>query len=109
MGNPKGPRYLGQARGVSSREFLESAIDFKGQDFPFVPFGSGRRGCPGLNFGVASTEYLTANLLYWFDWKLPGGDEDGIMLPKDLDMSEVCGFTVHKKDPLYLIPVPYYP
>ncbi|GMN66764.1 hypothetical protein TIFTF001_035827 [Ficus carica] len=89
--------------------FQESAIDFKGQDFPFVPFGSGRRGCPGLSFGVASTEYLTANLLYWFDWKLPGGDEDGIMLPKDLDMSEVYGLTVHKKDPLYLIPVPYYP
>ncbi|GMN58607.1 hypothetical protein TIFTF001_027695 [Ficus carica] len=89
--------------------FQESAIDFKGQDFPFVPFGSGRRGCPGLSFGVASTEYLTANLLYWFDWKLPGGDENGIMLPKDLDMSEVYGLTVHKKDPLYLIPVPYYP
>ncbi|GMN21693.1 hypothetical protein TIFTF001_048916 [Ficus carica] len=88
--------------------FEGSAIDFKGQDFPFVPFGSGRRGCPGLAFGVASTEYVTANLLYWFDWKLPG-HEDNIKLAKDLDMSEVYGLTVHRKTPLNLVPIPYSP
>ncbi|GMN49588.1 hypothetical protein TIFTF001_018759 [Ficus carica] len=73
----------------------------RGQDFPFVPFGSGRRGCPGLAFGAASTEYVTANLLYWFDWKLPG-DENEIKSAKDLDMTEVYGLTVHRKTPSIL-------
>ncbi|GMN58603.1 hypothetical protein TIFTF001_027694 [Ficus carica] len=89
--------------------FQESVVDFKGTYFQFVPFGSGRRGCPGFSFGVASTEYLIANLLYWFDWKLPGGDEDGLTLPNDLDMSEVYGLTVHKKVPLYFVPTLYSP
>ncbi|KAF3436747.1 hypothetical protein FNV43_RR19496 [Rhamnella rubrinervis] len=47
----------------------------------FIPFGSGRRVCLGMTFGVASIEYMTANLLYWFDFKLP---EDGC-LGKELE------------------------
>ncbi|KAF3438713.1 hypothetical protein FNV43_RR21477 [Rhamnella rubrinervis] len=82
--------------------FENTDIDFKGQDFQFSPFGTGRRGCPGMTFGVAIIEYVIANLLYWFDWKLPGG-----ALAKDLDMTEVHGFTVFKKAPLHLLPIPY--
>lgn len=85
--------------------FENSNVDFKGQDFQFIPFGSGRRGCPGMTFGVASIEYVVAKLLYWFDWKLAG---DG-GLGKDLDMSEVYGLTAYKKVPLRLVPIPYSP
>ncbi|XP_024025594.1 cytochrome P450 71A1-like [Morus notabilis] len=87
--------------------FHDSDVDFNGQDFQFVPFGSGRRICPGLTFGVFSTEYVIANLLYWFDWKLPV--DDGIILPNDLDMSEVYGLVIHKKFPLNIVPIPYSP
>ncbi|GMN56907.1 hypothetical protein TIFTF001_027718 [Ficus carica] len=87
--------------------FEKCAVDFKGHDFEFTPFGSGRRGCPGLTFGVTSTEFLITNLLYWFDWKLPSGD--GAILPEKLDMSEVYGLTVYKKVPLHLVPKPYSP
>ena len=84
--------------------FENNSIDFKGQDcFEFVPFGCGRRGCPGMAFGVASVEYITANLLHWFDWKLPGNGDSGIS--EDLDMSEDHGFLVHKKVPLHLVPI----
>lgn len=76
-------------------------INFKGLDFELVPFGSGRRKCPGLDFGLASFECVLANLLYWFDWKLP---ED---MGGELDMTELHGITVHKKIPLRLIPLPY--
>ena len=79
--------------------FENSNVDFKGQDFQFIPFGIGRRGCPGIAFALASTEYAIANLLYWFDWKLPGGD--GV----ELDMSEVNAITVPKKLPLHLLPI----
>jgi cytochrome P450 len=47
--------------------FIDNPVDFKGQDFEFIPFGGGRRGCPGITFGVASVEYVIANILCWFD------------------------------------------
>ncbi|PQQ00447.1 cytochrome P450 71A1 [Prunus yedoensis var. nudiflora] len=86
--------------------FEENNVGFVGQDFELIPFGAGRRVCPGLAFGVASAQYVLANMLYWFDWKLPSG---GSKLAETLDMSEVYGLTVHKKSPLYLVPTPYSP
>ncbi|CAL5009395.1 unnamed protein product [Urochloa decumbens] len=76
-----------------------AAIDFKGKDFEFLPFGAGRRICPGLNFGLATVEIMLANLVYCFDWQLPNGME-----AKDVDMTEVFGLTVHPKEKLMLIP-----
>lgn len=86
--------------------FENNPVDFKvWQDFQYIPFGLGRRGCPGSAFGLASTEYIIANLLYHFDWKL----SDANSSPQDLDMSEVYGLTVQRKVPLKLIPVSYTP
>ncbi|KAK9088011.1 hypothetical protein Syun_030405 [Stephania yunnanensis] len=82
--------------------FSESTVDFKGQDFELVPFGSGRRSCPGMSFGIAVVELALANLLYWFDWELPNGE-----LKEMLDMTESFGFTVNKKIPLHLLPSHY--
>ncbi|RDY02365.1 Cytochrome P450 71A1, partial [Mucuna pruriens] len=80
--------------------FEKSEVDFKGQHFQFIPFGFGRRGCPGMSFGVVFVEYVLACLLYWFDWKLPESDA----LKQDIDMSEKFGLVVSKKTPLYLKP-----
>ncbi|KAG6686413.1 hypothetical protein I3842_11G017700 [Carya illinoinensis] len=85
--------------------FIDNAIDFKGQDFEFLPFGGGRRGCPGLTFGVAAIEYVIANILCWFDWRLSGANLSG----KELDMGEVYGLTVSKKVPLHLVPTLHSP
>ncbi|KAL5549252.1 hypothetical protein UlMin_004483 [Ulmus minor] len=86
--------------------FKNNPIDFKNQELTqYIPFGFGRRQCPGLTFGIVSIEYLFANILYWFDWKLPGEDT----LPEDLDVTEVYGLTVHKKVPLHLVPISYSP
>ncbi|KAK9019571.1 hypothetical protein V6N11_054089 [Hibiscus sabdariffa] len=81
--------------------FEKSSIDFRGEHFHFIPFGFGRRSCPGIPFGVASVEYLMANLLYWFDWKLAAGE-----IAENLDMTEVYGFSVTKKIPLHVQPIP---
>ncbi|KAK7330562.1 hypothetical protein VNO77_24757 [Canavalia gladiata] len=78
--------------------FENSKVDFKSQDFQFVPFGFGRRGCPGMNFALASVEYVLASLLYWFDWELPEIDT------LDIDMDEIFGLVVSKKVPLHLKP-----
>ncbi|XP_058730889.1 cytochrome P450 736A117-like [Vicia villosa] len=78
--------------------FMNSSIDFKGMDFELIPFGAGRRGCPGVSFGIAVIELVLANLVFQFDWKLPDGVEG-----KDLDMSETFGITCHRKYPLLAV------
>jgi cytochrome P450 len=80
--------------------FEDSPMDYKGQDFEFIPFGGGRRGCPGMTFGVAAVENVVANLLCWFDWKLLG---------EDLDMTEINALTASKKIPLHLVPTLHSP
>ncbi|KAH9722813.1 cytochrome P450 71A12 [Citrus sinensis] len=84
--------------------FFANPVDCKGRDFQFIPFGAGRRGCPGISFALAAVEYVMANLLYWFDWNLPLGEVE-----ENLDMSEVNGLVVHKKLPLHLVPTLYSP
>lgn len=44
--------------------FENSDVNFNGKDFQFIPFGSGRRKCPGMAFGLASVENVLANLLH---------------------------------------------
>uniref|UniRef100_A0A5B7BRJ2 Cytochrome P450 71A1-like n=1 Tax=Davidia involucrata TaxID=16924 RepID=A0A5B7BRJ2_DAVIN len=78
--------------------FLDSSIDYKGQDFELIPFGSGRRGCPGIYLGTVSAELALANLLYSFDWELPVG-----MKKEDIDTDVMPGITMHKKNALCLV------
>lgn len=80
--------------------FINNPTDFIGRDYDYIPFGAGRRGCPGMAFGMAVTELVLANLLYWFDWILPSGTN-----AEELDMSEAFGLTAPKKIPLHLIPL----
>ncbi|KAH9776452.1 cytochrome P450 71A22 [Citrus sinensis] len=98
------PKVWNRAEEFLPDRFIDSTIDFNGQNFEFIPFGAGRRICPGMLFGKVAAEYLLANLLYWFDWKLPGG-----AVNEDLDMTEVFGLTVSKKFPLILVPTLYLP
>ncbi|KAF1876589.1 hypothetical protein Lal_00021147 [Lupinus albus] len=77
--------------------FLESSIDFKGQDFELIPFGTGRRICPGLSMAVPTLELIIANLLSSFDWELPQGLEK-----EDIDFEMLPGITQHKKNHLCL-------
>ncbi|KAF7838253.1 cytochrome P450 71A1-like [Senna tora] len=81
--------------------FENNEVDFKGQYFELIPFGIGRRGCPGISFGIAVVELVLANLLYWFDWKLPGVNTTSA---QDIDMTETYGVTVTKKLPLHAQP-----
>ncbi|KAL7098373.1 hypothetical protein ACP275_09G013500 [Erythranthe tilingii] len=78
--------------------FLNRQVDFRGQHFELLPFGAGRRGCPGINFSMPLVELALANLLFCFDWKLPEG-----MSADDVDMEEAVGITMHKKIPLVLV------
>ncbi|XP_030492914.1 cytochrome P450 71AP13-like [Cannabis sativa] len=83
--------------------FLNSSIDFKGQDYELIPFGAGRRVCPAITFGIASIEIALAQLLHSFHWELPPG-----VTPKDLDMTEVFGITMHRKVGLEVLAKPRF-
>ena len=51
--------------------FMNNNIDLRGRDFQLIPFGSGRRGCPGIQLGLTTVKYVLAQLLHCFHWDLP--------------------------------------
>nr|QUN00509.1 cytochrome P450 84A127 [Tripterygium wilfordii] len=84
-----------------SRFLKDGAPDFRGNNFEFIPFGSGRRSCPGMNLGLYGLEMAVAHLLHGFQWELPDG-----MKPSELDMSESFGLTAQRAIRLVAIPSP---
>lgn len=91
------PRYWEDAEEFKPERFEGNAIDFKGTNFELLPFGAGRRVCPGMLFGLAAVELPLAILLHQFDWELPEGIQ-----AENLDMSESFGATAHRKSDLIL-------
>ena len=66
------PAYWDEPVNFMPERFMDSSIDFKRYDFQLIPFGAGRRGCPGIAFAVASNKLVLANLVSKFDWQFPG-------------------------------------
>lgn len=81
--------------------FLGKKIDVKGQDFELLPFGSGRRMCPGYNLGLKVIQLSIANLLHGFTWRLPKD-----MVKEDLSMEEIFGLSMPRKFPLEVVVEP---
>ncbi|KAL4578897.1 hypothetical protein LXL04_015028 [Taraxacum kok-saghyz] len=76
-------------------------VDLRGQQFVLIPFGSGRRSCPGITFSLQVLHLTLARLVHSFDLGLPGG------LP--IDMIESPGLTMPKKKPLEVLLTPRLP
>ncbi|EER90226.1 indolin-2-one monooxygenase [Sorghum bicolor] len=99
------PRFWEAAEEFKPERFINNGatdeqgggVDFRGFDFQFLPFGSGRRMCPGMNFALANVEIMLANLVWHFDWEMAGASTE-------IDMTEVFGLTVHRKEKLILTP-----
>ncbi|XP_055822243.1 probable (S)-N-methylcoclaurine 3'-hydroxylase isozyme 2 [Solanum dulcamara] len=81
------------------QRFLSSYMDFKGNDFEFLPFSAGRRKCPGMPMAAIKIPLVLGSLVHFFDWELSHGK-----CPIELDMTEKFGVTLQKKEPLLLIP-----
>lgn len=82
-----------------ARFLKDDAPDFKGSNFEYIPFGSGRRSCPGMQLGLYGLEMTVAHLCHSFNWELPNGME-----ANDLDMNDLFGLTAPRAVQLVAIP-----
>nr|XP_043610921.1 germacrene A hydroxylase-like [Erigeron canadensis] len=87
---------------VPERFSDESSINKMETNFEYLPFGAGRRMCPGMSLGLANVELPLAMLLYHFNWELPNE-----AAAECIDMSESLGVTLKRKNDLVLVPIPY--
>ncbi|KAI9099605.1 hypothetical protein K1719_024610 [Acacia pycnantha] len=101
------PKYWNEPEKFAPERFLDTTVNdynFKGLNFEFIPFGAGRRICPGVAFATPVVELLISNLLFHFDWKLSNQ-----MKPGELDVEESFGATMRRKNDLCVVPFKYSP
>ncbi|KAK4390548.1 cytochrome [Sesamum angolense] len=79
--------------------FLNSEVDTKGHDFELIPFGGGRRICPGVPLAQRMLHVTVASLVHNFDWELEPGNA-----PEDVDLNEKFGLSLQKAVPLKAVP-----
>ena len=63
------------------------------REIKMMPFGVGRRICPGFSLAILHLEYFVANLVWKFQWAVSKGHE--------VDLSEKQEFTTVMKHPLH--------
>ncbi|TKY62569.1 3,9-dihydroxypterocarpan 6A-monooxygenase [Spatholobus suberectus] len=86
-------------RFISEEESGKSQLDVRGQHFHLIPFGSGRRGCPGTSLALQVVQTNLAAMIQCFEWKVKGGIDT-------VDMEEKPGITLSRAHPLICVPVP---
>ncbi|GJN31759.1 hypothetical protein PR202_gb20196 [Eleusine coracana subsp. coracana] len=96
------PEYWDDPDEFKPERFENSNIDFNGSSYEYLPFGAGRRMCPGIAYGLPILEIVLVQLLYHFNWSLPEG-------VTKVDMTEAPGLGVRRKLPLLLCATPLYP
>ncbi|GMN49190.1 hypothetical protein TIFTF001_018356 [Ficus carica] len=78
--------------------FLKSTIETGGRDFELIPFGAGRRICPGILLANRMLHLMLGSLLHSFDWKL----EDGV---ETVNLDDKFGLTLQLAQPLRVVPI----
>lgn len=73
-------------------------LDVKGQRFDFIPFGCGRRACPGMNLGIQMTQLMLASLIHSFELNTRS---DG-----PVDMAVGFGIAMYRTNPLEVLVKP---
>ncbi|WCJ33955.1 Cytochrome P450 93A3 [Euphorbia peplus] len=80
---------------IGDGEKGKSQMDVRGQHFHLLPFGSGRRGCPGTSLALLMIQTTVGAMIQCFDWKVNGR----------VDMEEGIGLTLPRANPLICVPV----
>eukprot|EP00253_Pinus_taeda_P003027 PITA_03027 len=104
------PKSWEDAEVFKPERFMErvgSEVDANGldQNFAWLPFGAGRRTCPGRQLGMLLLEFGLAQLFHCFNWRLPLDGMNG--KNQELDMTErFNGITLPRAHELRAIPTP---
>ncbi|KAF7065784.1 hypothetical protein CFC21_071856 [Triticum aestivum] len=84
--------------------FLGADMDFRRKDQgEFMPFGAGKRACPGTPMATRVVTLILASVLHAFEWRLPDG-----MQPCDVDVRGRFGTSLKMVTPLKAVPVPLF-
>lgn len=81
--------------------FEDMEIDVRGHNFELIPFGAGRRICPGLPLALKMIPLMLGSLINTFNWGLELG-----MAPEDINMEEEVGLTIQMAHSPRLVPLP---
>ncbi|CAA7388888.1 unnamed protein product [Spirodela intermedia] len=94
------PRVWEDASEFKPERFLREAggADYSGNTFRYLPFGAGRRICPGISLGEGIVKYILASLLHSVDWALPAGEA------ASPDLNEKFGIVMRKEKTLVAVP-----
>ncbi|KAK1422230.1 hypothetical protein QVD17_25197 [Tagetes erecta] len=76
----------------------QNDIDLKGKHYELLPFGTGRRMCPGVIFALQVLPLVLASVIQQFVLLTPSNEP--------IDMSEGSGATIHKTTPLEVLIAP---
>ncbi|KAL3533447.1 hypothetical protein ACH5RR_006968 [Cinchona calisaya] len=84
--------------------FLEEDVDIKGHDYRLLPFGAGRRICPGAQLALNLVTSMLGHLLHHFTWSPPPG-----IRPEEIDLDESPGTVTYMRTPLQAVATPRLP
>jgi len=92
------PSVWSEAEKFSPERFVNEngeVVDEGHQHFEYLPFGSGRRACPGSTFATQVTLITIARLLQAFRLEVP--------VDEPVDLEEGLGITLPKINPLQIL------
>ncbi|XP_031481925.1 cytochrome P450 81Q32-like [Nymphaea colorata] len=72
-----------------------SGLEERDDGFKMIPFGFGRRKCPGSGLAMKVVQFALAGLIQCFEWERVGREE--------VDMAEGVGLTLTRANPLHVL------
>ena len=97
------PKYWENPLEFDPERYLEGRqgkLDVRGQSYQLLPFGSGRRGCPGASLALNVIQSTLGAMIQCFEWKVGNGGNNG-----KVDLEEASAVTVARAHPVTCIGV----
>ncbi|XP_075644400.1 cytochrome P450 705A22-like [Castanea sativa] len=96
------PNEFQPERFLVSSEKQESMKYKHNETFSFLPFGAGRRACPGSKLGLSMVHMAVATMVQCFNWEVVG---DGGENKAKVNTEVSKGAFIHKAHPLKCLPI----
>ncbi|KAJ8541156.1 hypothetical protein K7X08_001972 [Anisodus acutangulus] len=93
------PKLWDEPEKFKPERFGDMEGENEGFNYKFVPFGMGRRACPGATMGLRTVSLVLGSLVQWFDW-------ESVELEENLDARYDSRITLNKGKPLEVICIP---